>query len=252
MLVDDTIWEGFQSKSEFNRRNQADRESYVWNRLIEITNPEREKIDNRAGPESWGLKQVCHVMARQNRFSRCIFGRNVRAFMNHGDIRSRIIEINESVLYVFVVHRADETPNVREAELVNRSRVAKTKTPNSNIIIGVGVDALESFTLGYLDATQWSAEGTEPVQRMQETIGYFKDSSLQVVHGDECPAGNSSNQRNFMSGFYAVDKLTLTFDNYPTTSPPVPCCMTQIRDRRPNRCYNSCEHSSRSGTPSGE
>jgi hypothetical protein len=70
LCLDNTIWNGMKSRAEFQRRKEADKESYIWDKLIELlADPTAKPIDG-PGPELSQIELVLRQMAKENRLNR--------------------------------------------------------------------------------------------------------------------------------------------------------------------------------------
>ena len=81
MVVDDTVWQGIRERPEFKRRKEVDRESYIWDKLIEeLSDPKTEPISG-PGLTLTELELALRTMSREPRLSRRMLGRGVREFL---------------------------------------------------------------------------------------------------------------------------------------------------------------------------
>jgi hypothetical protein len=198
MTVDDTIWRGIQQKPEFQRRKEADRESYTWDKLIEHLADLSAKSIGEAGPQLNDLELALRAMARENRFARRLLGRGVREFLRQATarkLRSRLLTGPSGIIYVFVFFESDEDAAFRAAEVGNRCYIARHKIGTGDVVIGVGigrhVPGLGSASdLVYLKLPIWSAADDEMALRMKANLGFFESSLTQHSHQEEYPTSD--------------------------------------------------------------
>jgi hypothetical protein len=196
LFVDDTLWRGIQQKPEFKRRKEADRESYTWDKLIELLADPSAKSVGEAGPQLNEVELALRAMARENRFARRLLGRGVREFLQQataGNLRSRLLTGPSGVIYVLVFFASDEDDRYRIAELGNRCFIARHKAGVGDIVVGVGISKYAPHSgsasdLVYLYLPNWSAADDETAIRMTADLGFFEGTSAQHSHEDEYPA----------------------------------------------------------------
>jgi hypothetical protein len=193
MVVDNTIWEGIKKEVGFQRRKEADAESYVWDRLIELlSDPNTKPISGTTKLND--LELALRVMARENRLSRRILGKALREFLEQAKtktLRSRVLVSPNGIIYVFVFFSVNETPKAREAELGTRCLMARHKVGKGNIVIGIGLGEFQpgfgsSSDLIYLNMEDWS-QTLKDAEKVMTKTGYFSGSPLRQSHEDEYP-----------------------------------------------------------------
>jgi hypothetical protein len=196
MLVMDDIWDGLRERAEYKLRKEADKESYVWDTLIDLLSDPEAKPVGETGVELTEFEVALRVMARESRFARRILGRSVREFFEQAKanrLRSRIMFSSTStVLYVVVYFGAAEDDRSRIAELGTRCLIARQKVGRGNSVIGIGIGQFlpgrgSTSDLIYLDTSHWSAEDEEHALQMQGDLGYYANSPLHHAHEDEYP-----------------------------------------------------------------
>lgn len=196
MIVNDDIWAGLRGRPEYRLRKEADKESYTWDRLIDILSDPEAKPVGEAGAELSDFELALRVMARETRFARRILGRATREFFEQaraGVLRSRIMFSSCSeVLYVVAYFRAGEQDRDRIAELYTRCVLARQKVGQGNTVVGVGIGEHvpgvgSPSDMVYLDTSRWSAADEERALRMKEDLGFYSASQLRHAHEEEYP-----------------------------------------------------------------
>ncbi len=196
MIFDDTIWAGLQSNPAFQRRREADRDSYVWDGLIEgLSDPNAKSVEG-PGPTLNELEFALRRMALESRFHRRILGRGVREFLEGAKARkleSRILVGPSGVIYVLVYFHAQASPQDRRAAVFGRCYVARQRVGRGEIAVGIG---LSDHTPGmgsasdliYLDFSKWSEADERSTNELKAIAGFFARAENQHRQEDEFPA----------------------------------------------------------------
>lgn len=194
MLVDDTIWRGLQGEPAFKRRKDADGDSYVWDRLIDLLADPNAKPVTGPGPSPTNLEMALRIMALENRFSRRILGKAVREFLEQAKaktLRSRLLVAPSGILYVLTYFSATESPKSRESELGCRCLAARHRVGRGDTIVGIGLSdhvpgVGSASDLIYLYLPDWSPADDERAAKMLADLGYFAGAG-STAHSDEFP-----------------------------------------------------------------
>jgi len=207
ILVDDTLWEGLADTSEYKAKKLADRDSYIWDNLIETFckdtlngNLEQALDGGFEFTSSLSRAEIAiRTMAREDRFSRRILGKCFREFLQRSAqrrVRSRMVESPSGVLYVFlaVPHEEERVPRV--AELGNRCFVARGLHQDCKTVVGIATQRHEpgkgfSLDLVYLHKDVWTDDDRACAEAMQKDLGYFVNVQEKRVREDEYPAGRA-------------------------------------------------------------
>jgi hypothetical protein len=134
--VDDTVWEGPRTSPEFQRRKEADRESYAWDHMIEYLSRRDLRSSTEVGPDLTDIEIALRVMARETRLSRRILGRGLGNFHSQRrerPLRSRVMMGTSGVIYVLVRFFKEESLEQRQAALVNRCFSARHEVGSGTI-----------------------------------------------------------------------------------------------------------------------
>jgi hypothetical protein len=201
LVVDDDWWEGFQNNSQVKAKKDLDKISYVWDRLIELINKDfREDGLTSAIPNSnitlSNVELLVRAMARENRFSRRMFGKAYIDFLELSkkkQVKSRSINGTTSeILYLFLASDLNNGREYNFAELYGRCLVARGLNPNKRIVIGIAVETLPNqpgFSLIslYSDIPEWTDELQKQMELIQKEFGYFVKPIMDNGHEDEYP-----------------------------------------------------------------
>lgn len=201
LVIGDDLWREITKKPEWKARREADRESYVWDGLIETLT---ELNDPTLGGSSTTsptdaqdtLEAALRVMARENRFNRRILAQSFNEFMReaaNSRVRSRISPSPSNMCYVFLAGARDEDRDARRKELSIRCFVARGLANfGVDTVVGLATEryvpnAGFSMDAVILNKAKWTQSDQEALERIQRELGYFKNPRSKRVTGDEFP-----------------------------------------------------------------
>lgn len=196
LVIGDDLWRRITKKPEWKARKDADRESYVWDGLIETL----YQLDAPTKPNPVDaqdtLEAALRVMARENRFNRRSLAQSFNEFMGEAAkqrVRSRISPSLSNVRYVFLASGRDEDREARRNELVLRCFVARG-LPNfsGDTVVGLATERYLPNAGFSLDAVlfktpQWTTADQGALEKIQNDLGYFSSPRLSRMTGDEFP-----------------------------------------------------------------
>lgn len=192
LVITDDMWRGYTSRPEVVNKRQADKDSYAWDRLIELLSEGVLQDSREFGIELTQSEGVLRDMARENRFARRQLGSAFKEFFARPDLRSRIVRSTSDVLYVFLrtEHCGDRRPTL--GELTGRCFIAKGMIQDSRLVIGIAVDTdqqdrTSSFILCRLEKGDWTPVDQEDFERLQKATGAFTSLSPEHTHFEEYP-----------------------------------------------------------------
>ncbi len=196
IVVGNNIWNEIIKKPEYKAKKEADRDSYIWDRLLE--NISKDVLNNNLefGPDLNQSELALRAMAREPRFARRILGKFFKDFMNlaaQRRIESRTLTLPESnIAYVFLAKPHGEDRQYRVSELGGRCFVVRGLQQNCKTVIGIGTEQYEpskgsSFDIFYLHQETWTAEDQKQLQYVQKEFGWFASPQQKAVHEDEYP-----------------------------------------------------------------
>jgi hypothetical protein len=201
------LWEELNSHPQFIARNKMNKQSYVWDELIEEfiesyvknTLPMCENETDHAY-----LKAVQH-MASENRFYRRVLSRAYKGFLQKNPNRSGAIRVRQApndptTAYVFILldnitsryRNYEEYLQYREYFLYAHCQIVKLNIPNFKIIIGIGdappASKVESKkNLIYLDASNWEKEDYEEARKKQKELAVAFPEKPEHIREHEYP-----------------------------------------------------------------
>jgi hypothetical protein len=197
LVVTDDIWTELSGEEAFRRKKDADKESYLWDSLIErLVNDSDPSLTTAAGAapdiDNGGIERVARVMARESRFNRRILAKAFIEFHVGGGIRSRIARSPSGVTYVFLVRPHGWSRDARTEELLARMFIARGRTPGANEVVGLATEAYVQGAGSSLDAAllskpDWTPEDESTLLRLQAETGAFAKPQWSQSKHDEYP-----------------------------------------------------------------
>jgi hypothetical protein len=194
LVAPDGMWDALKAKPEFERRQLANQDSYVWDRLIETLASDILDGNLEIGPGLAESERGVRVMARENRFYRRLLGRGFAEFLLDARSRktkSRLMQSPSGVGYVLLRMPPGEDREGHLQELHLRCFVARGFSSGSSTVIGIGVSDGESqgfsLTVLYYDHPVWTDADAQKAREMQDTLDYFRASRQRRLQDDEYP-----------------------------------------------------------------
>ena len=197
VFLDGSLWDVLKKKAKFRAKLERDKDSYVWDRLIESFCIGGFEDDNWRGPGMAESEVALRVLAKEDRYSRRMLGRAFRQFLElrkAGKVRARIATSQLGVTYVFFGYSADSTPEDRKAELTARCLASLCRFPNAHTVIGIDINGPgEKPICGYTsdlvmlqtDQGAWPKEFLERAERIRDELGYFKKPNVTHVQAEK-------------------------------------------------------------------
>lgn len=195
IIVGDGLWREFQEKEEVEAKRMADKESYVWDNLIEIWTRDVLGGNLEFGSSLKDSELALRVMAREDRFSRRMLGRAFREFLDEsgtGRVRSRMLKSPSGVAYVFLALPHGTDRQFRTAELGLRCFVARGRNQDCTTVVGLATEQYEkgkgfSLDLSYVYVEDWTADKQHAMEGMQRDLGLFTNPEKTEKWEDEYP-----------------------------------------------------------------
>ncbi|MFI5108217.1 MAG: hypothetical protein ACHP78_05165 [Terriglobales bacterium] len=193
VLAGSGLWDDLREKAEYGRKQIADQDSYVWDRLIESFCHDLLNDQLEFAPSPSQTESAIRTMAKEDRFSRRILGRSFREFIDESSrVRSRMLRSPSDVMYVFLAMPLVAPRDFRVAELGNRCFVARGLNPDATTVVGLATEQYGkgqgfSFDLIHLHKPTWSSEDQVHMEAMQSELGYFASPRTRRAHEDEYP-----------------------------------------------------------------
>ncbi|MGH9713460.1 MAG: hypothetical protein ACRD5M_09210 [Candidatus Acidiferrales bacterium] len=193
VVVGDGLWRQFIAKDEYRRKQQANKDSYIWDNLIETfaTDFLEGQLEFASNPSN--TERALRQIAREDRFSRRILGKSFKEFRDHSrTVLARMTGSPSGVVYVFLALPHGTPRHVRVADLGNRCFVARGLHPETMHVVGLATERYEkgkgfSLDLCNLYKPMWSAEDQQTMEEMQNELGYFRNPKVTKDSEDEYP-----------------------------------------------------------------
>lgn len=191
LMIADDIWDQYDNAKDVLAKREADRISYAWDQLIEIS--------HTSGGE---YEKIAREFARVGRFERRMYGQSLVDGFNQAQVVlsskklnafRRLMFLENQGLTVVICYYDDpsETKESLRAQLLGMAQIASVKFPQNKKVIGIGSDITAdysgSFTFLYLEQGELTKEFVEDVQRWQNETKIFTNLNVQAISADEYP-----------------------------------------------------------------
>ena len=201
LVLDGGLWGALTEKPEWELKKEADKVSYVWDRLIETLHEDYKSQNLLASDDPYSaaslteIERVLRVMAREDRFSRRLLSDQLMRFLETAQpksIKARMVQSLSGVRYVFLACPHDEDRQHRTAELAARCFVARGLDATGRTVIGIATElpqpgrghSLDAF---YLDKPEWTDDDQRQLKYLQGEFGYFAKPRQSRLRGNEYP-----------------------------------------------------------------
>lgn len=195
LIIGDDVWSELSRKPEWKARKDADRDSYVWDYLIEWI---ARDIRSQACSDPNALAQkeeALRVLNREPRFARRVLGKVNLEFLEEArrrTVRARIARSPSGVAYVFLACQPEVPRDQRAAELAARCFVARGMMPGTSTVAGIATEVPgstkhTSVDLAVLRKEDWTGDDEARCQALREA-GLFRTPRRTAAHEDEFPA----------------------------------------------------------------
>jgi hypothetical protein len=197
-IITGNQWDKLQQNEQFKLRNEANRESLLWDRLIEYLS--REVLEDRMefGGTLNDNERVLRYLARETRFARRILSNAFEEFLGEakaGVVEARMTVSPSGVAYVFFAPPVNYPRDARIVELGNRCFVARNELPDCETVIGIGTNidpAPRGFAtdLYLVSVPTWTDKHRSHAENMKQELGYFREPRVTGEGVDEFPKRN--------------------------------------------------------------
>lgn len=192
LVINDDIWHQYETAADVIAKREADRISYAWDSLI-----------NMSHTSGGQYEKIAREFARAKRFDRRMYGQALVDGFNEAQVvlsnpkintfrRAMSLENqNLSIVICYYDDPSDDKDSLK-AQLLGMAHIARVKFPNRTRVIGIGSDITAgfsgSFTFLYLEQDELTKEYVQDVQRWQDQTKIFTNLQIQAVSADEYPS----------------------------------------------------------------
>ena len=197
IVVDNDLWDGFTGREEYKNKQAANTNSYVWDHLIEKFHNDFTTQGLEFGNSLEEVDAITRIMARENRFSRRILGKDFGEFikLTSSDklrVRSRMTPSPSGTIYVFLACSRIEARKDRHKELQLRCFVARGLNTACKTVIGLATERYEENAGFSLDAfclekPDWTEMDQKLCEYLKNELGFFKAPVQSNRSEDEYP-----------------------------------------------------------------
>jgi len=195
LIVGGDLWAGLRRERAYRAKKKADKISYAWDNLIETFCADALQGRLEFGGGLTEVEQAIRTMAREDRFCRRMLGQAFVDFIQtcaQKKLRSRVIESESGVVYVFLVQPRGSPREHRKRELTLRCFVARGVHKNREVVVGIATERPEngkgfSLDLVSLKMPAWTQENQVVMDGIQAELGYFWKPVRTSHSEDEYP-----------------------------------------------------------------
>ena len=145
-MIKSGTWKAFQALPEYTNKKTADKDSYAWDKVIEVFCRDILNDDLEFSSGLSESERSVRATALEDRFARRVIGKILLEFLDKShEVRSRITHSPSGMVYRFLATPHGYTRKDRQAELGNRCFVARGKSSPREKVIGL---ATEQYTPG--------------------------------------------------------------------------------------------------------
>ena len=195
-------WADFEKGKPYARRKEANKTSYLWDRLLQMTSNNALKGALGGNSQPFLGKSAIHFMAREPRFSRRGLSdhmlKSIRDFPDNDEPFVRSVSLMPSFYqgtrYVFLQWKATDptrsTENLREvrqAMLEIACAAAKLKFPEIQRVIGIATNApkfagkTNSEDMLLMEFDEWTPEQKAHYKEANKELRFFETPQMQLT-----------------------------------------------------------------------
>ncbi len=195
-------WADFEKGKPYAMRKEANKTSYFWDRLLQITSNNALKGTLGGNSQPFEGRSAIHFMAREPRFSRRGLSdhmlKSIRNFPDNDEPIVRSVSLMPSFYqgtrYVFLqlkaidlARSADELREVRQAMLEIACAAAKLKFPEIQRVIGIATDApkfagkTNSEDMLLMEFDEWTPEKKAYYEKANKELRFFETPQMQMT-----------------------------------------------------------------------
>jgi hypothetical protein len=188
------LWATFSSGKAYQKKKEADRQSYAWDSIIEEFCECQQEGTLLCNKDLASTEQAIRTMAKENRFARRVLTKDFLDFLEankKGEVRSRRCQLPNGTPYVFLACPIETPRDLRRKELTLRCFVVRGGLPDQPAVVGIATEKpgqkWHSLDIVYLHMPKWTKEYAASMAEIQGKLGYFASPRIQHRHEDEYP-----------------------------------------------------------------
>jgi hypothetical protein len=191
-------WEHFQNSPQFQAKQKADEDSYLWDFIIETVSHDIAERTFEVGEESLSEnEQIVRVMAREPRLARRVLSQSLWQFLDRARTdgwASRMVQSSlRGVGYVFLARNASTSKELRAKELRVRCFIARAMLPNVEAVLGLATETPGtaphiSWVVTCFKPETWQAHDQMFALCLSRLSGMFAEVHQQLTHEQEFPS----------------------------------------------------------------
>jgi hypothetical protein len=195
IIVEEDLWASFFRNAAYQRRLEAERDSYMWDTLIEYVAEYVLAGQMESGGTLSDNELVLRTMARETRLSRRMLAGALLKFRERakrGEASARMTSALSRVTYVFYNPPASNERTIRNQVLQLRCFVARNEIRDNKTVVGIGLNvepAPEGYAvdLVFLHYPEWPDECQREAEKIKQELGYFRTMQASSDQIDEYP-----------------------------------------------------------------
>lgn len=199
LMIEGGGWNKLLRSAEYKRKVKADKNSYIWDDLIETVTTGGCVPEFTKSVGGMNVEHALRTMAKECRYDRRNLSKSLQEFLQSarkGVVRARLCRAQSMTIYVFFVYDRDSTMNERQDELYCRCFASISAVPDAHTVVGIGLNIPGSPPAegSNVILCQISCEGAWPEetlaqsQEVREKYGYFKGPLRSVPQENEFPS----------------------------------------------------------------
>lgn len=180
IVLHSDLWEGFYKSDEYNAIQENFKDSYIWDRLIDLYTNDLLT----SGMFDMHSKQVTDnelalvEMALQPRAYRASLASAFMEFLQNSTVASRIAKAHGHTAFVFLKGKSADREH-RARELALRCFVVRGRLPSVTTVVGIAIDPPGASEIGYssdimyIHMEKWDSANELQVAGIQADLRYF-------------------------------------------------------------------------------
>lgn len=195
-------WADFEKSKPYAMRKEANKSSYFWDRLLQITSHNALEGTLEGNSEPFSGKSALHFMAKEPRFWRRGLSdhilKSIRNFPENDEPLVRSVSLMpsffEGTRYVFLQLKAVDLSSSWEEYREKRSAIleiacgaAKLKWPDLQRVVGIAIDAPKyavennSEDMLLMEFSDWTAERCAHYAEANKVLRFFSTPQIQMT-----------------------------------------------------------------------